>query len=100
MENLHLVKEDELNSVIDRAVSDRMKAEYNKFYNTFITIDGVASMHNVSRQTVINYIKGGMIPIENRSEYGKYQIRMSDALKLNFSELKIRLKIKNKNKKL
>jgi hypothetical protein len=94
MENIHIVKEDELNSVIDRAVEERMTAEYNKFYNTFISAEGLANMHNVSRQTVINYIKDGLIPVELRNPNEQYQVRMSEALKLNFCQLKKQLKLK------
>ncbi|MDR2653264.1 MAG: helix-turn-helix domain-containing protein [Prevotellaceae bacterium] len=94
MENIHIIKEDELNSVIDNAVKERVNAEYNKFYNTFIYPENIAKMHNVSRQTIINYINDGLIPTEPHNEGEHYKIRMSEALKLDFSKLKKQLKLK------
>jgi AmiR/NasT family two-component response regulator len=60
--------------------------------NIFVGVSEVANMHDVSSQTVRNYIADGLIKPELRAiEGGKYQFRLSYALTLDFGELKKRL---------
>lgn len=63
-----------------------------KFYNTLCSVKQAAQMHNVSEQTVINYINDGLIPVEPRSVNESYKIRLSDALQLDFNKLQKQLK--------
>jgi|GEM_PF-6133134 len=54
------------------------------------------AIHNVSPQTVRNYINDGLISPELRTiENGKFNFRLSYVLTLDFSELKRKLKDRN-----
>lgn len=67
----------------------------NKFTNTLVTPKEVALIHNVCEATVINYCKDGLIKAEPRN--GKnchYKFRLSEVLKMDFTELKKQLKIR------
>ncbi len=63
-----------------------------KFYNSPFTVEMVAALHSVSKTTVLNYIKRGMIETHPLSTEGKVLIRGSVALTLDFKELKHDLK--------
>lgn len=59
-----------------------------KFYAVAVGVEIVAKMHNVSTQTVRKYIEMGLIERHPNSMDAKLVIRMSDALRLDFGELK------------
>lgn len=64
-----------------------------RYENVFVGVSEVATIHKKSRQTVINYIKDGLITPELRTlENGKYKLRLSYVLTLDFDELKKKLK--------
>ena len=63
----------------------------NKFYNRFVSAQTVAEIHGVHYMTVMAHIKAGNIPVqEGHVINGKYQIRLSEALKLDFEKLRKR----------
>lgn len=67
-----------------------------RFSNTLVTPKEVALFHNISEATVISYCKDGLIHPEHREkEYCAYKFRLSEVLKMDFSELKKQLKIRN-----
>jgi len=67
-----------------------------RYENTFVGVSEVAAIHNVSPQTVRNYINDGLISPELRTiENGKFNFRLSYVLTLDFSELKRKLKERN-----
>jgi len=66
-----------------------------RFSNTLVTPEDVAKFHNVSVATVINYCKDGLIIPEHREKnFCHYKFRLSEVLKMDFSELKKQLKIR------
>ena len=63
----------------------------NRFYNRFVSAQTVAEMHGVHYLTVLNHLQAGNIPYqEGHTHKGKYQIRLSEALKLDFEKLRKR----------
>ncbi|MCL1933969.1 MAG: hypothetical protein FWF53_09200 [Candidatus Azobacteroides sp.] len=92
---------DDLREFVDRELAQKnmntMRDELLKRYdNVFIGVDEVSAIHQVSGQTVRNYIKDGLIIPELRAvENGKYKFRLSYVLTLDFKELKKELKERN-----
>jgi hypothetical protein len=69
-----------------------------RYENVFVGVSEVATIHQVSGTTVRNYIADGLIQPELRAvENGKYRMRLSYVLTLDFNELKGQLK-KRKHK--
>jgi len=63
-----------------------------RYENVFVDVSEVAIIHQVSGQTVRNYINDGLIEPELRMiENGKYRFRLSYVLMLDFTELKQKL---------
>jgi hypothetical protein len=110
METLTLINIDELNTLLKKHHID-LKADLessllsglssqivegfcNRFYDVFVSPDQVADMHGVCRATVIGYIKDGTISAEQSKKYGEYHIRLSEALLLDFKELRKQLRRK------
>ena len=62
------------------------------FDKSYLTVESVALMHNVTTQTVRKYIRYGVIDEHPNSMPSKVLIRTSDALRINFKELKRNLK--------
>lgn len=63
----------------------------DKFESTAITVEACARMHGVCVQTVRQYIKEGYIPEHPDSTDRKILIRTSDAILLNFRQLRKKL---------
>ncbi|MDR2362495.1 MAG: helix-turn-helix domain-containing protein [Prevotellaceae bacterium] len=66
-----------------------------RFSNVFISPDEVANMHGVGIATVRRYIADRLIPVEPHADNERYRIRLSDALRLDFKELRKQLKTIN-----
>lgn len=64
----------------------------DKFYSKTMTVEFVAYLHDVHPNTVRKYINCGMIPKHPSSTSGKILIRASDALTLDFDEMRRRSK--------
>lgn len=68
-------------------------AEHRARLNTkLIDVDTVAKIHDVSPDTVYNYIKSGDITCEPRIPNGKCMFRLGDALDIDFRQLRRKLK--------
>jgi AmiR/NasT family two-component response regulator len=64
-----------------------------RYENVFVGISEVAAIHQVSGQTVRNYINDGLITPELRTiEGGKHRLRLSHVLTLDFEQLKEQLR--------
>ena len=63
-----------------------------KFYGTAITVDACARMHNVCVETVREYVHAGFIPTHPDSTSRKILILTTDALLLDFKQLKQKYK--------
>ena len=74
---------------IRREVIAERKAKLN---TRVIDIDTMAKLHEVSVDTVYNYLKSGDIICEPRVPNGKVQFRLGDALDIDFKELRKKLK--------
>ena len=77
------------------ATITRMKKECfdpKKFYGTAITVDACAWMHNVCVETVREYVHAGFIPTHPDSTSRKILILTTDALLLDFKQLKQKYK--------
>ena len=73
-----------------------LNALLKRYENTFVGVSEVATIHNVSPQTVRNYINDGLINPELRTiENGKFKFRLSYVLTIDFEELKQKLKERN-----
>lgn len=64
----------------------------DKFYAKTMTVEMVAYLHDVHPNTVRKYINCGMILKHPSSTSGKILIRASDALTLDFNEMRRRSK--------
>jgi len=69
-------------------VSKNINAD--RFYAVAFTSDEVARLHGVSAQRVRDYAGHGLIPLHPSSTDAKLLFRASDALLLDFEELKKR----------
>jgi hypothetical protein len=77
---------------INMNARDDLLRRYN---NVLVGVNEIANIHQVSRQTVRNYINDGLLEPELRTvENGKYRFRLSYVLTLDFKEMKEMLKIK------
>ena len=76
----------ELTQKVQRLESKSVNID--KFENTAITVEACARMHGVWVQTVRQYIKDGYIPEHPDSTDRKKLIRTSDAILLNFKQLR------------
>lgn len=75
---------------LERRCAELEASQYNanKFYAVAFGVDTVSKMHDVSPYLVREYIKLGLIPQHPRSTQAKILIRMSDALLLDFNQLR------------
>lgn len=64
----------------------------NRFYAVAFGVETVSKMHDVSPYLIREYVKLGLIPQHPRSSQAKILIRMSDALLLDFNQLRERAK--------
>lgn len=80
-------------SVLETEAEDRRihSCDCRRFYNCALNTGVVADLHSVSKALVRKYVKLGLIPTHPSSSDGKIMIRASDALTLDFSELKRRM---------
>lgn len=62
-----------------------------RFYNTALSTIVVAQLHSVSPELVRKYVRCGLIPTHPMSSDAKVLIRASDALLLDFVEMKKQL---------
>ena len=85
------------NEYLKTKVSDmeEMYINSNKFYNAALTTEVVASLHQVSAGLVRRYIALGLIDTHPMSSDAKLLVRGSDALRLDFKELKQQAKLLN-----
>ena len=60
----------------------------NRFYAVAFGVEAVSKMHDVSPYLVREYVKLGLIPQHPRSTQARILIRMSDALLLDFNQLR------------
>lgn len=60
----------------------------SRFYNCALNTGVVAVLHSVSPELVRKYVSLGLIPVHPMSSDAKILIRASDALMLDFAELK------------
>lgn len=79
-----------------RRENDRIKrscVNVERFYNVPMTVSMVAELHSVSPGLVRKYVKKGLIETHPESTDAKILIRVSDALMLDFKELRKLYKI-------
>lgn len=75
---------------------ERYKDTYmdsQKFYNVQMSVAEVANLHGVCKAIVRKYISLGLIETHPQSSAKKMTVRGSDALMLDFKELKKQAKI-------
>lgn len=75
-----------LRAAIHQLETDSVRA--TKFYPSPLNVEAVASLHGVSKQTVLKYVALGLIPRHPDSTDHKVLIRASIALLLDFSTLR------------
>ena len=84
---IYEVGREDLRSAMSEMIQEQSKTVFDRFYNVFVNAKDVAKIHQVSPQTVINYIKDGKIKPEPHP--GRvYRFRLSEVLKMDFSQLK------------
>lgn len=73
-------------------------ANVDKFYSKTMSVELVAYLHDVHPNTVRKYVNCGLIEKHPSSSSGKIFIRASEALTLDFSELRRKSKVLIYNK--
>ncbi|MDR1561168.1 MAG: helix-turn-helix domain-containing protein [Holosporaceae bacterium] len=92
-QQLLIVEKTALKEVIQETLETTVLDSFcNRFRDIMYSPADVAKMYRKNRTTVIAYIKAGAIEAEQRKKYGAYHIRLSEALRLDFEELKKNLK--------
>lgn len=79
-----------------RQENDRIKSScvnVERFDNVPMPVSMVAELHSVSPELVRKYVKRGLIEPHPESTDAKILIRASDALRLDFKELKKRYRL-------
>jgi hypothetical protein len=95
MEQVFVIGKQELEEVIQGTFEHTVLDGFcNRFRGVMLSPEEVAKIHGVHKSTVIGYIHDGAIEAERNKEYGAYHIRLSDALRLDFKELRRNLKLK------
>ncbi len=74
------------------------KLDAGRFYAVAVGIETVATLHNVHPDTVRKYVSLGLIEKHPNSMDAKILIRASDALLLDFAELKRKYRLRHLNK--
>lgn len=74
------------------------KLDARRFYAVAVNVETVANLHNVHPDTVRKYVSLGLIEKHPDSMDAKILIRASDALLLDFTELKKRYRLRHYNK--
>jgi hypothetical protein len=75
------------------------KLDAGRFYAVAVNVETVATLHNVHPDTVRKYVSLGLIEKHPDSMDAKILIRASDALLLDFTELKRQYRLRNFNKR-
>ena len=78
-----------------RAENERLRqstVNADRFYSAMLSAEEVGRLHGVSKATVCNYVNRGLIEKAPDSTDGKFWIRASVALKLDFGKMKDELK--------
>ena len=86
---------------LERRCEELEKSNCNaqKFYAVAFDIETVAKLHNVSKYLVRSYLKLGLIEKHPNSTDAKFYIRASDALVLDFKQLREQAKLINEKRK-
>lgn len=86
------IENSRLREEVDRLKQRRLDA--GRFYAVAVNVNTVATLHNVHPDTIRKYIDAGLIEKHPDSMDAKILIRASDALLLNFSELRQRYRMR------
>ncbi len=88
------------NQMLKQELSDLKgkKLDAGRFYAVAVNIETVATLHNVHPDTVRKYVKLGLIEKHPDSMDAKILIRASDALLLDFTELKKQYRLRHYSK--
>ncbi|MBV5329782.1 MAG: hypothetical protein JZU65_19500 [Chlorobium sp.] len=85
----------DLREAIIEPIRREVIAEHRaKLNSRLIDVDTLAKIHDVSPDTVYNYIKSGDITCEPRFPNGKCLFKLGDALDIDFRQLRRKLKSK------
>lgn len=81
------LNEKDLDQVLDRKLKDLNKmAVLSRFRDRLISVDAVAEIHGVHRDTVIRYAKLNLIPSERQGKL--YKFSLAQILELDFHQLR------------
>jgi hypothetical protein len=99
MEAAYIVSQSVLKEAIKEAIKESVEdgiidSSSNRFAGVYLSPEEVAKIHGVNKLTVISYIKDGLIEAEQEKKYGSYSIRLSDAIQIDFKELRKKLKLR------
>ncbi len=84
-----------MDEIAKRDMNALRDALLKRYDNVFVGVSEVATIHQVTGQTVRNYINDGLINPELRMiENGKYHFRLSYVLQLDFEELRKQLRMR------
>lgn len=67
---------------------DEIKQLAQRYYAKVLTVPVIAFLNDVNEDTVRKYIKLGLIPLHPKSTDSKLLVRASDAIVLDFTEMK------------
>lgn len=89
IQTIYQLDEEDFDKVLERKLSDlSQKAAFARFENTLVSVDTVAEIHGIHRDTVLSYAKSGLIECQHIGKLWKFQL--SYVLSLNFHDLKKR----------
>lgn len=81
------INRQEFEAAIDSKLQELIsQSEFNRFSGKLVTVNTVAEVHGVHRDTVVRHVKAGNIPYIKEGE--KTYFDMRDVLKLDFSQMR------------
>lgn len=78
---------DDLDEVLDRKLADlSKKSVLARFRDRLVSVDTVAEIHNIHRDTVVKYANANLLPHQRKGRL--YKFSLAEILEVDFHELK------------
>jgi excisionase family DNA binding protein len=86
-EIVYKISNKDFEQVLDRKLSDlSKKSALARFQDRLVSVDTVAEIHGIHRDTVIKYANAKLIPHQKKGKL--YKFSLAEVLEVNFHELK------------
>jgi excisionase family DNA binding protein len=86
-EIVYKLSDKDFDEVLGRKLSDLQKtAAFSRFQDRLVSVDTVAEIHGIHRDTVVKYANARLLPHHKKGKL--YKFSLAEILEVNFHELK------------